>query len=64
MTSGHAIAHSADEYVKQIENGEGRRMPGFKGKLSPEEIAAIVSYIRDVVQADITPEMRAMQHHH
>jgi mono/diheme cytochrome c family protein len=23
MTSGHAIAHSADEYIKQIENGQG-----------------------------------------
>ena len=39
-------------------------MPAFKDKLSNDEIAAIVTYVRDLLQADITPEMRAMQHHH
>jgi mono/diheme cytochrome c family protein len=39
-------------------------MAAFKDKLSHEEIAAIVVYVRDVLQADVTPEMRAMRHHH
>jgi mono/diheme cytochrome c family protein len=64
MTSGHAIAHSADDYIAQIENGQRGKMPAFKDKLSNGEITAIVTYVRDVLQADITPEMRAMQHHH
>ena len=52
LISGHALHHSADEYVEQVENGEGTKMPAFKDKLSHEEIAAVVEFVREDLQKD------------
>jgi mono/diheme cytochrome c family protein len=45
LTEGHALQHPDEEFVKQITNG-GDGMPKFGDKLSPEEINAMVRFIR------------------
>lgn len=45
LCEGHALKHVDEDYVDQIENG-GDGMPKFKGKLKPEEINALVRYVR------------------
>lgn len=50
LVSGHALHHSEEEYIEQIMNGEGKKMPAFKGKLSDEQIAAVVKFIRRDLQ--------------
>jgi cytochrome c oxidase cbb3-type subunit 3 len=62
LISGHAIMHTEAEYISQVENGKKGKMPAFKDKLSADEIAAVVTYIRTVLQANVTPEQR--MHHH
>jgi mono/diheme cytochrome c family protein len=49
LTEGHALAHTDEKLVKQITNG-GDGMPKFKDKLSPEEINAMVRFIRHEFQ--------------
>jgi mono/diheme cytochrome c family protein len=39
---------SDDSLVAVLKNGSGKDMKSFKGKLSPEEMAAIVKYVRDL----------------
>lgn len=46
---GHALKHSDEDFVEQIENG-GDGMPEFKNKLSPQEINALVGFIRHEFQ--------------
>lgn len=62
LTSGQALAHSEDEYIKQVINGTPYKMAAFRDKLSPEQIAAVVKYLRTEIQSDVTPEQR--EHHH
>jgi mono/diheme cytochrome c family protein len=62
LTSGHAVTHSEEEYVKQVMQGTPKKMPAFKDKLTPEQIAAVVKYLRTEIQAGVTPEQR--EHHH
>jgi mono/diheme cytochrome c family protein len=45
FTEGHALHHSDDDFVKQITKG-GDGMPKFADKLTPEEINALVRFIR------------------
>lgn len=45
----HALKHSDEDFVDQIENG-GDGMPKFKDKLSPAEINALVRFIRHEFQ--------------
>ncbi len=45
LTEGHALGHRDEKFVKQITEG-GDGMPKFKDKLSPEEIYAMVRFIR------------------
>jgi mono/diheme cytochrome c family protein len=49
LTEGHALKHLDEDFVDQIENG-GDGMPKFKDKLSPEEINALVRFIRHEFQ--------------
>ena len=49
LLEGHALKHIDEDYVDQIENG-GDGMPKFKDKLKPEEIAALVKFIRHDLQ--------------
>ncbi len=53
LISGHALAHSEEEYVKQVENGSPGKMLPFRDKLSPEEIRAVVKYVREEMQKGI-----------
>ena len=45
LKSEHAIKHTDDQIVKMITNGE-EEMPSFKDKMSPQEIADIVKFVR------------------
>jgi mono/diheme cytochrome c family protein len=49
LKEGHALHHPDADFVKQITNGGGG-MPKFKDKLSPEEITAMVRFIRHEFQ--------------
>lgn len=49
LTDARAIAETDDEYRRKIENGGGG-MPKFKGKLTPNETADLVRYIRVEIQ--------------
>ncbi len=50
LISGHALAHSEEEYIKRVENGSPGKMLPFRDKLSPEEIRAVVKYVREEMQ--------------
>lgn len=45
--SEHAIKHTDDQITKMITNGE-EEMPSFKDKLTPQEIAEMVRYVRKI----------------
>jgi|SRR5882672_6792871 len=49
LTEGHALKHLDEDFVDQITKG-GDGMPKFKDKLSPEEINAMVRFIRHEFQ--------------
>jgi mono/diheme cytochrome c family protein len=49
LREGHALGHPDEKLVKQITNG-GDGMPKFKDKLSPEEINAMVRFVRHEFQ--------------
>ncbi|MGH9930472.1 MAG: c-type cytochrome [Pyrinomonadaceae bacterium] len=49
LTEGRVLKHQDDDYVDQIRNG-GDGMPKFKDKLSPEEIQAMVRFVRHEFQ--------------
>jgi mono/diheme cytochrome c family protein len=49
LREGHALDHPDEKLVKQVTNG-GDGMPKFKDKLSPEEINAMVRFIRHEFQ--------------
>ncbi len=63
LLKGHALNHSESEYIKQVMNGEGKKMPAFKDKLSAEQIAALVKFVREDLQKDIPEEERAKHKH-
>ena len=62
LTKGHAIDHTETEHIKQVSEGDRGKMPAFRDKLTPEQIAAVVKYVREVIQKNIKPEKRG--HHH
>ena len=45
LKSDHAIKHTDDQIAKMITNGE-EAMPAFKDKMSPQEIADMVKFVR------------------
>jgi mono/diheme cytochrome c family protein len=45
----YAMKHTDERYIKQITNG-GDGMPAFKDKLKPEEMEALVKFIRKEIQ--------------
>lgn len=53
LLEGHGLEHSDAEFAKQISNG-GDGMPAFKDRLTPEQINALVKYIRRDIQAGLT----------
>jgi len=50
LISGHALNHSEEEYVRQVLDGEPKKMPAFREKLTDEEIAAVVKFVREDLQ--------------
>jgi mono/diheme cytochrome c family protein len=51
LTAGHSKKHPDDDLAKDISEGSpDDGMPAFKDKLKPEEIKAIVGYIRTLQQ--------------
>ena len=49
LKADHAIKHTDDQLAKMITNGE-EEMPAFKDKLSQQEIADLVRFIRKEFQ--------------
>lgn len=63
LVKGHALSHSEAEMVDRVTNGKDKKMPAFKEKLSTEEIAAVVRFVRDEIQKDASPEDREKHKH-
>jgi mono/diheme cytochrome c family protein len=51
LREGHALDHPDSEFLEQIQKG-GDGMPAFKDKLKPEEMSALVRFIRHEFQGD------------
>ena len=49
FSTGHALKHTHEDFVEQIMKG-GDGMPEFKDKLSPDEINALVRFVRHEFQ--------------
>jgi mono/diheme cytochrome c family protein len=49
LGEGHALKHTDEDFVEQIEKG-GDGMPEFKRKLSPDEINLLVRFVRHEFQ--------------
>lgn len=49
LTEGHALKHTDEDLIDQIENG-GDGMPKFKDKFSPEEIKVMVRFVHHEFQ--------------
>ena len=60
---GHALKHSEKDFIEQVTDGEGKKMPAFKDKLSAEQIAAVVKFVREELQKK-SPEAELTQHQH
>ena len=58
LLEGHGLTHTDAEFAKQISNG-GDGMPAFKDRLKPEQIDALVKFIRRDIQAGLTPKTGA-----
>jgi cytochrome c6 len=49
LKAEHALKHTDDQITKMITNGE-EEMPAFKDKMTPQEIALMVRYVRKSIQ--------------
>ena len=49
LKAEHAMKHTDDQITKMITNGE-EEMPSFKNKMSSQEIAEMVRYVRKQIQ--------------
>lgn len=58
FTSGHALDHSEADFIRTVTNGKAKKkdkeMPAYRDKLTPEQIAAVVKFIREDIQKGIT----------
>jgi Cu(I)/Ag(I) efflux system periplasmic protein CusF len=63
LLKGHALKHSETDYIDQITNGDGKKMPAFKDKLSAEQIRAVVKFVREELQKDASTEKSAEHQH-
>lgn len=64
LVTGHALHHSAEEYVQRVTNGKDPKMPAFGGKLSDSEIKAVVDYVRGTIQAGAKDSESSEHHKH
>jgi Cu(I)/Ag(I) efflux system periplasmic protein CusF len=60
---GHALKHSEKDFIEQVADGEGKKMPAFKDRLSTAQIAAVVKFIREELQKK-APEDELAAHQH
>jgi Cu/Ag efflux protein CusF len=58
---GHALKHSEKDFIEQVTNGEGKKMPAFKDKLSAEQIASVVKFVREELQKNASMEKMSEQ---
>ena len=62
LIKGHARHHSEADFIKQVANGEDKKMPAFESKLSAEQIAEVVKFVRTELQKQtVKPEKHS--HH-
>lgn len=61
---GHALDHTEEDFIKRVNNGKGDKMPAFKDKLKPEEIAEVVKFVRNEIQKDAVKDGEKKGHHH
>ena len=53
LVKGHALKHSEADHIRKVTDGhenKDKKMPPFKDKLTPEQIAAVVRYVREDLQ--------------
>ena len=60
LCEGHALHHPDSDFVEQITKG-GDGMPAFKDKLKPDEVDALVRFIRHEFQGGMTPPTEHMK---
>jgi Cu(I)/Ag(I) efflux system protein CusF len=53
---GHALKHSEKDFIEQVTDGDGDKMPAFKNDLSTEQIALVVKFIREDLQQKKAPK--------
>ncbi len=61
---GHALDHTEEDFIKRVTNGKDDEMPAFKDKLSEEEIAEVVKYVREEIQSKADPKDKGKGHQH
>jgi mono/diheme cytochrome c family protein len=63
LISGHALDHPEEEHLAQVRDGEGKKMPAFKEKLTDEEIKAVVRFVREELQKGAKPASGEVHKH-
>lgn len=63
LISGHALHHSEAEHIKQVTDGEGKKMPAFRDKLTANEIKSVVNFVRQDLQKN-TKRDESSKHQH
>lgn len=53
LIKGHALHHTEAEHIEQVTNGKGEKMPAYKDKLSAEQIAEVVRFVRKDLQKNV-----------
>lgn len=54
LIKGHALLHTAEDFVDRVTYGKADVMPSFKDKLTEAEIAEVVRYVREDIQGPST----------
>ncbi|GEM_PF-652690 len=63
LLKGHALKHSENDYIRKVTAGKDKKMPSFKNKLSGEQIAAVVKFIREELQKNPAEEGPSAHQH-
>ncbi|MBP6004789.1 MAG: copper-binding protein [Pyrinomonadaceae bacterium] len=63
LISGHALDHTEKDFIERVRNGKENRMLPFRDKLSEDEIAAVVTYVRTVLQAGLISDPKEGHKH-
>lgn len=63
LISGHALDHTEKDFIDRVRNGKENKMLPFRDKLSEDEIAAVVTYVRTVLQAGLISDPKEGHKH-